>query len=333
MTKYKNVWVVIETNSLGACTNVGLELLNPARMIAKELNQKLIAVVIGNPINIALEELKEYGVDGVIAVSSEIYTEYNTEVYEYALSTIAEKYKPNTVLIGATTRGRDLAPRVASKLNAGLTADCTELSVDSENGNVLWARPTFGGNLMAVIIAPETRPQMGTIRPGVFKKIKFEKQKTLNIIEEKIEIDTKKIRTRIIEKILIDNLEKIKLEDAEIVIAVGRGIGSAKNLKMIEELADILGANIACSRPIVEAGWLKHSHQVGQSGKTVSPSLYIAIGISGAIQHISGMNGSETIIAINKDGNAPIFNVADYGIVGDLFEVIPLLIEKIKSER
>lgn len=332
MNEHKNVWVYIELNENGIPENVGLELLNPARMIANELEQELYAIVIGNKTKKAIELIKDYGVDNIIIVDDEIYSIYNSEVYSIALSTLCSKYRPNTMLIGATTNGRDLAPRVASSLNAGLTADCTELSVDKENGNVLWGRPTFGGNLMAVIIAPETRPQIGTIRPNVFKKIKYDKKDNLNIIKENIDIDKNKIRTKIIEKKLLKSKNKVDFENADIIIAIGRGIENSKNLKLIEELASLLNASIACSRSVVDAGWLSHSYQIGQSGKTVNPRVYIAIGISGAIQHLSGMTGSETIIAINKDKNANIFEVADYAIIGDLFEIVPKLIEEIKSK-
>ncbi len=332
MTDYKNVWVLIETDEENKCKSVSLELLTPARKIAKDLNQKLVAVVLASPSNKVLEELKDYGVEELIVLDSKIYNEYNVEVYEYAIVKLIEKYKPNTILIGATLNGRDLGPRIASKLDLGLTADCTSLGVDIENGNVLWTRPALGGNIMAEIIS-DARPQMGTIRQGIFKKEIFDNNAEINIIKEKIEIPRDKIRTRIIEKVTLEKFDSINLEDAEIIVAGGRGLKNKEEFLLLDELAKLLGGVVASSRPIVDAGWKGYSSQVGQSGKTVNPKLYFAIGISGAIQHIAGISGSDTIVAINNDPKAPIFDIADYGIVGDLSEILPLLIDEIKKSK
>ena len=332
MSENKNLWVLVETKEDGSAVNVGLELLNPGRKMADTLGGNLVAVIIGEEVSKAKEEVKDHGVDGIITCEGEVYKEYNTDVYAYAVEKLVEKYNPNTILIGATNQGRDLGPRVSSRLHTGLTADCTELDVDAETGNVQWTRPAFGGNLMAQILCPDSRPQMGTVRPGVFSKEAFGRKDNIEEIEENIEY-TGEIRTKILNFIPRDEGEEVDLVGAEFIVSGGRGLGEAANFKIIEELAEALGATVGSSRAAVDAGWISHSHQVGQSGKTVGPKVYIAIGISGAIQHLAGINASDTIIAINKDPDAPIFDVADYGIVGDLFEVVPALTEKIKARN
>lgn len=332
MSENKNLWVLVETKEDGSAVNVGLELLNPGRKMADTLGGNLVAVIIGEEVSKAKEEVKDHGVDGIITCEGEVYKEYNTDVYAYAVEKLVEKYNPNTILIGATNQGRDLGPRVSSRLHTGLTADCTELDVDAETGNVQWTRPAFGGNLMAQILCPDSRPQMGTVRPGVFSKEAFGRKDNIEEIEENIEY-TGEIRTKILNFIPRDEGEEVDLVGAEFIVSGGRGLGEAANFKIIEELAEALGATVGSSRAAVDAGWISHSHQVGQSGKTVGPKVYIAVGISGAIQHLAGINASDTIIAINKDPDAPIFDVADYGIVGDLFEVVPALTEKIKSRN
>ncbi len=332
MSENKNLWVLVETKEDGSAVNVGLELLNPGRKMADTLGGNLVAVIIGEEVSKAKEEVKDHGVDAIITCEGEVYKEYNTDVYAYAVEKLVEKYNPNTILIGATNQGRDLGPRVSSRLHTGLTADCTELDVDAETGNVQWTRPAFGGNLMAQILCPDSRPQMGTVRPGVFSKEAFGRKDNIEEIEENIEY-TGEIRTKILNFIPRDEGEEVDLVGAEFIVSGGRGLGEAANFKIIEELAEALGATVGSSRAAVDAGWISHSHQVGQSGKTVGPKVYIAVGISGAIQHLAGINASDTIIAINKDPDAPIFDVADYGIVGDLFEVVPALTEKIKARN
>lgn len=332
MSENKNLWVLVETKEDGSAVNVGLELLNPGRKMADTLGGNLVAVIIGEEVSKAKEEVKDHGVDAIITCEGEIYKEYNTDVYAYAVEQLVKKYNPNTILIGATNQGRDLGPRVSSRLHTGLTADCTELDVDAETGNVQWTRPAFGGNLMAQILCPDSRPQMGTVRPGVFSKEATGRKDNIEEIEDNIEY-TGEIRTKILNFIPRDEGEDVDLVGAEYIVSGGRGLGEAANFKIIEELAEALGATVGSSRAAVDAGWISHSHQVGQSGKTVGPKVYIAVGISGAIQHLAGINASDTIIAINKDPDAPIFDVADYGIVGDLFEVVPALTEKIKARK
>ena len=332
MSENKNLWVLVETKEDGSAVNVGLELLNPGRKMADTLGGNLVAVIIGEEVSKAKEEVKDHGVDAIITCEGEIYKEYNTDVYAHAVEKLVEKYSPNTILIGATNQGRDLGPRVSARLHTGLTADCTELDVDAETGNVQWTRPAFGGNLMAQILCPDSRPQMGTVRPGVFSKEAFGRKDNIEEIEDDIEY-TGEIRTKILNFIPRDEGEEVDLAGAEFIVSGGRGLGEAANFKLIEDLAEALDGTVGSSRAAVDAGWISHSHQVGQSGKTVGPKVYVAVGISGAIQHLAGINASDTIVAINKDPDAPIFDVADYGIVGDLFEVVPAITEKLNARK
>ena len=332
MSENKNLWVIVETKEDGSAVNVGLELLNPGRKMADTLGGNLVAVIIGEEVSKAKEEVKDHGVDGIITCEGEVYKEYNTDVYAHAVEKLVEKYSPNTILIGATNQGRDLGPRVSARLHTGLTADCTELGVDAETGNVQWTRPAFGGNLMAQILCPDSRPQMGTVRPGVFSKEALGRKDNIEEIEENIEY-TGEIRTKILNFIPRDEGEDVDLAGAEFIVSGGRGLGEADNFKLIEDLAEALGGTVGSSRAAVDAGWISHSHQVGQSGKTVGPKVYVAVGISGAIQHLAGINASDTIVAINKDPDAPIFDVADYGIVGDLFEIVPAITEKLNARK
>lgn len=331
--KTKDIWVFIETNEDGTPKNVGLELLTPGRMIAEKQGGKLVAVVLGCNCSAAVEAASKHGADQVVVADNEIFKNYTTDAYQIALVQLLEKYAPTSMMIGATNNGRDLGPRVSSKLNTGLTADCTALDVDAETGNVLWTRPAFGGNLMATIICPDHRPQIGTVRPGVFKKSEQGEAKA-EVIEEKIEVAPSDIRTRVVELIKDMDSEKIDLEGAEIIVSGGRGIGGPEGFEThLKPLAEVLNATIGCSRAVVDAGWMSHAHQVGQTGKTVGPKLYIAVGISGAIQHVAGMSGSDIIVAVNKDEDASIFSIADYGVVGDYMQVIPVLTEEIKKAR
>ena len=236
-------------------------------------------------------------------------------------------------MIGATNVGRDMGPRLSCRLKTGLTADCTAVDYDEETGNIAWTRPTFGGNLLAVIMCPAHRPQIGTVRPGVFKKGERKPENQPEIIREAISVKPERIRTRLVEVLKEAGAGSVNLENAEIIVSGGRGIGGPKGFELLQELADLLGGEVGASRAAVGSDWIGHVHQVGQTGKTVGPKLYIACGISGAIQHVAGMSGSDTIVAINKDPDAPIFNIADYGIVGDLYTVIPALIREIKESR
>lgn len=330
--KTKDLWVFIETDAEGSARNVGIELLTPGRMMADKQGGSLVAVVIGNQVQAAVEEAASHGADKILVIEGPEYGHYSTDAYTIALCTLAEKYGPTSMMIGATNNGRDLGPRVSCRLKAGLTADCTALDIDEESGNVAWTRPAFGGNLMATIMCPNNRPQIGTVRPGVFKKCALTEAKA-EIIREDIHVDEHLIRTQVLELIKEMGDENVDLEGAEIIVSGGRGVGGPEGFGVIRELAAALGATVGASRAAVDSGWISHSHQVGQTGKTVGPKLYIACGISGAIQHLAGMSSSDVIVAVNKDPDAPIFDVADYGVVGNLFEVLPVLAEEIKKAR
>ena len=330
--KTKDLWVFVETNEDGTAKNVGIELLTPGKMMAGKQGGALVAVVIGSGVDEAVKAASEHGADKVIVVDGPEYAHYTTDAYAIALCTLVEKYGPTSMLIGATNNGRDLGPRVSCRLKTGLTADCTGLDIDEESGNVAWTRPAFGGNLMATILCPDHRPQIGTVRPGVFKKSDAVAA-AAEIIKEDIHVDAADIRTQVLELIKEAEGENVDLEGAEIIVSGGRGVGGPEGFEPIKALADVLGATVGASRAAVDAGWIAHAHQVGQTGKTVGPKLYIACGISGAIQHLAGMSGSDCIVAINKDPEAPIFDVADYGVVGNLFEVLPVLTEEIKKAR
>lgn len=330
--KTKDLWVFVETNEDGTAKNVGIELLTPGKMMAGKQGGALVAVVIGSGVDEAVKAASEHGADKVIVVDGPEYKHYTTDAYSIALVTLVEKYGPTSMLIGATNNGRDLGPRVSCRLHTGLTADCTGLDIDEETGNVAWTRPAFGGNLMATILCPDHRPQIGTVRPGVFKKGDAAEGKA-EIVKEDIHVAEDQIRTQVIELIKEMGGENVDLEGAEIIVSGGRGVGGPEGFDTIKALADVLGATVGASRAAVDAGWIAHAHQVGQTGKTVGPKLYIACGISGAIQHLAGMSGSDVIVAINKDPDAPIFDVADYGVVGNLFEVLPILVDEIKKAR
>lgn len=331
LNEYKDVWVYIETEC-GRAKNVGYELLNAARPIADQKGCSLTAVVIGCRVEKAVKDALGYGADKVIVVDGPEYEYYSTDAFVSALAAMVRKYKPETLMIGATNNGRDMAPRVACRIRTGLTADCTQIGLDEASGCMAWTRPTFGGNLMAVIMCPDHRPQMGTVRPGVFRKGRYDAARTGKIIREEFHVPPEEIRTTLVERVQ-EAAEAVNLEEAEIIVSGGRGVGSADNFKQIFELAEVLGASVGCSRAVVDAGWMPHIRQVGQSGKTVGPKLYIAVGISGAIQHLAGIAGADRILAVNKDPEAPIFGAADYGIVGNLNDVVPALIEAFKARR
>ena len=330
--KTKDLWVLLETNEDGTAKNVGIELLNPGRHLADKQGGKLVSVVIGCHTDAAVKEASTHGADRVIVVDSEEFRRYTTDAYTAALAHMLEKYAPTSMLIGATPNGRDLGPRLSCRLGTGLTADCTALDIDEASGNIAWTRPAFGGNLMAVILCPDHRPQLGTVRPGVFKKPDAGEDKA-EIIREDFHVPADQIRTTLLETIREAAGEIVDLEGADIIVSGGRGVGGADGFKIIRELADALGATVGASRAAVDEGWITHSHQVGQTGKTVGPKLYIACGISGAIQHLAGMSSSDVIVAINKDFDAPIFGVADYGFVGNLFDIVPALTAEIKKAK
>jgi len=330
--KTKDLWVFVETNMDGSAKNVGIELLTPGRMMAEKQGGALTAVVIGNHVQSAVDQAAIHGADKILVVEGAEYEHYSTDAYTIALCSLVEKYGPTSMMIGATNNGRDLGPRVSCRLKGGLTADCTALDIDEASGNVAWTRPAFGGNLMATIMCPDSRPQIGTVRPGVFKKCAPTAAKAM-IIREDIHVDEKDIRTQVLELISEMGDEHVDLEGAEVIVSGGRGVGGPEGFDTIRALADVLGATVGASRAAVDSGWISHAHQVGQTGKTVGPKLYIACGISGAIQHLAGMSSSDVVVAVNKDSDAPIFDMADYGVVGNLFEVLPVLVEEIKKAR
>ena len=330
LSQYRGVWVIAE-HYKNIVHPVAFQLLGKGGELAKELRVNLTFVILGADFDDQLEEFGLYGPDEIIYIKSPILKHYYSDLYVQALTELIIKNKPEIILIGATATGRDFAPRVAKRLNAGLTADCTGLEIDQNTRNLLQTRPTFGGTLMATIRTPNSRPQMATVRPGIFQSPEKLKKNT-EIKKIEYNFKEKDLVTKII-KVIDKERSSVKLEEAEIIVAGGRGVGSKENFKMIEELAEVLGAELGGSRVTVELNWLDQDRQIGQTGKTVSPKLYIACGISGAIQHLVGMQNSEIIVAINKDRKAPIFNVAHYGIVGDLHEIVPVLIEEIKRNK
>ena len=328
--EYKGIMIFAEQRE-GVIENVVFELIGKGRELAKTLNEKVTAVLLGDNIESLTTQLIENGADKVLFVDTPELKNYDTEAYTQAFSKIINDEKPEIVLIGATTIGRDLGPRISGRVNTGLTADCTSLEID-ENRDLLMTRPAFGGNLMATIICPDHRPQMSTVRPGVMKRVEIDLEKKGEIIKVKVAFDTSKCRVKIL-KIVKEGAQKIDISEASILVAGGRGLGSSANFEKLEAVATELGAVTAASRAAIDAGWLGHERQVGQTGKTVRPSIYFACGISGAIQHIAGMEESEYIIAINKDKYAPIFSTADLGIVGDVNKIIPALLSALKKEK
>lgn len=327
----KDLWVFIETLG-GKARNVGLELLTPGRRLADIQEGKLVGLIIGSNCDEAIKETIAHGADKVIVIDNPVYDHYSTDAYTAAICQAVEKDCPTTILMGASPMGRDLGPRVAGRLRTGLTADCTALDIDEASGNVAWTRPAFGGNLMATILCPNHRPQIGTCRPGVNKKCEPDYNRTAEIVKDDYAFPAENIRVKLVEKI-VEEGEKVDLEGADIIVSGGRGVGGPEGFEPVRKLAAALGAVVGSSRAAVDAGWIPHSHQVGQTGKTVGPKLYMACGISGAIQHLAGMSGSDCIVAINKDAEAPIFGVADFGVVGNLFEVLPVLTDLVEKNK
>ncbi|MGD1118109.1 MAG: FAD-binding protein [Dehalococcoidales bacterium] len=324
----RGVWVFAEQRR-GTLKNVGYELLARGRELADTLKTELCAVCLGH--NIAdVNSLIAQGADKVYLVDSPDLVDNQEDYLTHSLLDLIKEHKPEVVLAGATALGRSFFPRVAAILNTGLTADCTGLDIDTEKRLLLQTRPTFGGNIMATILCPNKRPQMSTVRPRVFKKATPNPNRKGQIIKVDFKKEGVTARTKLL-SFVEDITEKIKLEDADIIVSGGRGLGKAENFKILQELADCLGAALGSSRAAVDEGWIPYSHQVGQTGKTVCPKLYIACGISGAIQHLAGMQTSDCIVAINDNPDAPIFQVAHYGIVGDLFHVVPLMTKKLKG--
>ena len=325
--QYKNVYVFVEQRE-GVIQNVGLELLGKARELADALNEKVYAMLLGHDLTTQAQECIAYGADTVLRVDAPELATYVTEPYAQAIYQIIRDNNPSIVLIGATTIGRDLGPRLSARVETGLTADCTGLEI-SEERDLLMTRPAFGGNLMATIICKEHRPQMSTVRPGVMRMGQRDENRKGTIEDVKINFDKSKFRVRVLETVK-QTKNLVDITEAHVLISGGRGVGNAEGFDMLRAMANTIGAEVSASRAMVDAGVLGHERQVGQTGKTVRPDLYFAMGISGAIQHLAGMEESEYIIAINKDKFAPIFNVADLGIVGDVRKIVPLLTEKLK---
>jgi len=328
-TAYKDVWVYIELNE-GAPRSVGLELLGEGRKLADAMGQKLAAVIIGDGVEAVAKEAFAAGADLVYLVEGPEYAHYNTDAFTIAFVDLIGAYKPAVILLGATNDGRDLGPRIACRVGTGLTADCTGLGIDEATGLVAWTRPAFGGNIMATILCPEHRPQMGTVRPKVFKKPEPDYSRKGEIIRVASKVKPGDIRTKLIDVIKVCTAA-CNLEEAEIIVSGGRGLCKPENFALVEDLANVLGGAVGASRAAVAAGWKPALPQVGQTGQTVGPKIYIACGISGAIQHLAGMSSSDIVIAINKDPDAPIFKVADYGIVGDVMEVLPIMTEEFRK--
>ena len=333
LREYKGVWVFVEQMD-GKAAEVSWELLGVGANLAKARNVELCTMVIGEKVENLCQESFAYGASKAYLIDNPIFNHYRTEPYYKAICYLVNKYKPEIVLIGATGLGRDLAGAVATELRTGLTADCTNLSID-EKGLLLQTRPAFGGNIMATIMTERTRPQMASVRPHVMKMPKKDTSHKGEIIRETTAIKEDDILVKVLE--LIDNrkqgAEEIDIAGAEVIVAGGRGVKSKENFRILQELADELGGVVGVSRGPVESGWMPVERQVGQTGKTVRPKIYIACGISGAIQHLVGMQDSDVIIAVNQDGNAPIFEAATYGIIGDLFEVLPAMTKHIRELR
>ncbi|MBO7703142.1 MAG: electron transfer flavoprotein subunit alpha/FixB family protein [Solobacterium sp.] len=343
LEEYKGVFIYAQQvdNKL---SGIAFELLGKARDLARDLDEKKVtAVLIGYQVADLADELAAYGADRVIVVDDPELKDYRTEPYTHALASVINEYKPEIMLVGATAIGRDLGPRTSARVKTGLTADCTMLEIgdfplveipgqEQKHKQLLMTRPAFGGNTIATIACPDNRPQMATVRPGVMQKIDRIEGAKAEVVSYNPGFVPNKCYVEILE--VVKEVSSVAdIADAKILVSGGRGVGSKENFKLLEDLAEALGATVSCSRAVVDSGWMPKEMQVGQTGKTVRPKVYFAIGISGAIQHVAGMEESDFIVAINKDENAPIFDVADYGIVGDLNKIVPLLTEKVKAEK
>ncbi|MCI8342536.1 MAG: electron transfer flavoprotein subunit alpha/FixB family protein [Firmicutes bacterium] len=330
----KDVYVFVEQRD-GEIQKVGIELIGKAKDLAADLGQKVVAILLGSKIKDKAELLIQHGADEVVIVDHEMLAEYVTEPYTKALFEVIKACEPEIVLYGASSIGRDLAPRVSARVHTGLTADCTKLEIDPETKLLAMTRPAFGGNIMATILCENHRPQMATVRPGVMKALPKDTSAKGEVKEIAVELTDADMNVKIREVIKSEK-KAVDITEAKYLVSGGRGIGSADFFNVLKELADVLGGEISSSRANVDAGWIDRSRQVGQTGKTVRPDLYMACGISGAIQHVAGMEGSELIVAINKNDTAPIFDIADLGVVGDVKVIIPKLTEairKIKAEK
>ncbi len=327
LSAYKNVWVFVEQRE-GKIMPVSIELLGEGRKLADEIGCKLCGILLGEGITALADDVQSYGADIVYLADAPELKDYTTDAYTNVIFKAINDYKPEIVLLGATHIGRDLGPCIAVKCQTGLTADCTKLEIDEETKMIKMTRPAFGGNLMATIKCPNHRPQMATVRPGVMDKAIADTSKKGETVKLDVKFADGEIRTKVIE-IVKSMKEMVSLTDADVIVSGGMGLGNADGFKLLQQLADKLGGVVGSSRAAVDAGWIDHSRQVGQTGTTVKPKIYFACGISGAIQHIAGMQNSDIIVAINTNENAPIFEIADYGIVGDLYKVIPAIMEQL----
>jgi electron transfer flavoprotein alpha subunit len=325
----KDIYVIAEQRD-GKLAKVGKELIGEATKLAADLGEKVIAVVLGSEIKEAAAKLYSYGANEVIAIDDPMLKSYATEPYAKAITKVIEDCKPNIVLFGATSIGRDLAPRVAGRVHTGLTADCTKLDIDEETKLLAMTRPAFGGNIMATILCKDYRPQMATVRPGVMKALEKDTSKTGEVKEIKVEFTAEDMNVEILEEVK-ETKKSVDITEAKVLVSGGRGIGGPEGFEMLKECAEELGGEISSSRACTDAGWIESERQVGQTGKTVRPELYIACGISGAIQHVAGMENSEFVVSINKNDTAAIFSVSDLGIVGDVKVIVPKLTEALKK--
>lgn len=339
--QYKGVYIYAQQVD-NEISPIAYELLGKAKDLAADLDTQVTAVLLGSNVKSLADSLAQYGADRVIVVDNPVLETYRTEPYTQALAAVINEYKPEIMLVGATAIGRDLGPRVSARVGTGLTADCTVLEIgdfplnplpnrEQKHNQLLMTRPAFGGNTIATIACPDNRPQMATVRPGVMQKIEPIADAKAEVIEFNPELEENNCYVEILD-IVKEVSTAVDIQEAKILVSGGRGVGSKENFKLLEDLAEALGGTVSCSRAVVDNGWLPKDLQVGQTGKTVRPNVYFAIGISGAIQHTAGMEESDVIIAINKDESAPIFDVADYGIVGDLNKIVPLLTETIKAQ-
>ena len=339
---YKGVFVFAQQVD-NVISNIAFELIGKGKELAKDLGVEVTAVLVGSDVKGLADQLAEYGADKVIVVDDPELKEYRTEPYTHAIASVIKEFKPEIFLIGATAIGRDLGPRVCARIHTGLTADCTKLDIgdfpmnpvpgrETKHNQLLMTRPAFGGNTIATIACPDFRPQMATVRPGVMQKAPKEAGKKAVVTEFNPGFTKNNKYVDILEVVkAVSNT--VDIMDAKILVSGGRGVGSPENFKILDDLAEAIGGTVSCSRAVVDAGWKPKDLQVGQTGKTVRPNVYFAIGISGAIQHLAGMEESDIIVAINKDESAPIFDVADYGVVGDLNKIVPMLTEKIKEAK
>ncbi len=343
LEEYKGVYIYAQQvdNKL---SSIAFELIGKAKELANDLGTDVTAVLLGKDVKGLADELGAYGADKVIVVDNPVLETYRTEPYAQALSAVINEYKPDIMLVGATAIGRDLGPTVSARVATGLTADCTKLEIgdfplnpvpgkenEQKHNQLLMTRPAFGGNTIATIACPDNRPQMATVRPGVMQKLPKEEGRKAEVIEFNPALEENNRYVEIMN--VVKAVGSVKnIMDAKILVSGGRGVGSKENFQQLEELAEVLGGMVSCSRAVVENGWLEQAYQVGQTGKTVRPQIYFAVGISGAIQHVAGMEESDLIVAINKDEDAPIFDVADYGLVGDLNKIVPQLTAALKAE-